>query len=153
MNYYYDYGFSMENNNMDKVNSFNNNFNSNFNNNFNNNFKNANPSVGFERGNLFDNLYEPYKNYRPVDLNPKNEKEYMMYQIQMYNFALNDLNLYLDVNPNDSEMLRLRDKFQKEYEDAFKAYEIKYGALTADSAVLDKTPWGWASKFPWEVGY
>ena len=114
MNYYYDYGFSMENNNMDKMNSFNSNFN--------NIFKNANPSVGFERGNIFDNLYEPYKNYRPVDLNPKNEKEYMIYQVQMYEFALNDLNLYLDVNPNDSEMIKLRDKFQKEYEEAYKNY-------------------------------
>lgn len=145
MNYYYDYGFSMENNNMDKMNSFNNNFN--------NSFKNANPSVGFERGNLFDNLYEQYKNYRPVDLNPKNEKEYMMYQVQMYEFALNDLNLYLDVNPNDSEMIKLRNKFQKEFEEAYKNYEKKFGALTANSDVLDKTPWGWVSKFPWEVGY
>jgi len=53
----------------------------------------------------------------------------------------------------DNEMIKLRDKFQKEYEDSFKEYEKKYGALTSDSSILDKTPWGWVSKFPWEVGY
>ena len=68
MNNYYNYGFNSNNNQ---------------NNTLNKKIDNTNPSVGFERGNLFDNLYEPYKNYKPVDLNPKTEKEYLMYQVQM----------------------------------------------------------------------
>lgn len=136
MNNYYNYGFNSNNNQ---------------NNTLNKKIDNTNPSVGFERGNLFDNLYEPYKNYKPVDLNPKTEKEYLMYQVQMYSFALNDLNLYLDINPNDTEMINLRSRFLKEYQDVFNQYETKYGALGVNSNVLNKTPWDWDSAFPWEV--
>ena len=136
MNNYYNYGFNSNNNQ---------------NNTLNKKIDNTNPSVGFERGNLFDNLYEPYKNYKPVDLNPKTEKEYLMYQVQMYSFALNDLNLYLDINPNDTEMINLRSRFLKEYQDVFNQYETKYGALGVNSNVLNKTPWVWDSAFPWEV--
>ncbi len=136
MNNYYNYGFTSNDNQSNALNK---------------KIDNTNPSVGFERGNLFDNLYEPYKNYKPVDLNPKTEKEYLMYQVQMYGFALNDLNLYLDINPNDTEMINLRSRFLKEYQDAFNQYENKYGALGVNSSVLDKTPWGWDSTFPWEV--
>lgn len=136
MNNYYNYGFTSNNNQSNTLNK---------------KIDNTNPSVGFERGNLFDNLYEPYKNYKPVDLNPKTEKEYLMYQVQMYGFALNDLNLYLDINPNDTEMINLRSRFLKEYQDVFNQYETKYGALGVNSNVLNKTPWGWDSAFPWEV--
>ena len=34
-----------------------------------------NVNEGFEKGNLFKNLYEPYKNYQPKNLQPKNEEE------------------------------------------------------------------------------
>lgn len=113
--------------------------------------ENSNPSIGYERGNLFDNLYEPYKNYKVIEINPKNEKEYLMYQIQMYSFALNDLNLYLDVFPNDNEMINLRSKFLKEYQNVFNQYETKYQTLGVNSTSLDKAPWGWDTSFPWEV--
>lgn len=135
-------------------NYFNYNYGENLNNNYNTmglNQNNDNPSVGFERGNLFDNLYEPYKNYKPVDLNPKDQKEYLMYQVMMYAFALNDLNLYLDINPNDNNMINLRNKYLKEYQHVFNQYENKFGALGVNSNFLDKAPWGWVSSFPWEV--
>lgn len=109
-----------------------------------------NPATGFERGNLFDNLYEPYKNYKPATLKPNNEEDYLMYQIQMYSFALNDLNLYLDIHPNDREKINLRCKYLKDYQDAFNQYENKYGALGVNSTVLNKTPWSWNTSFSWE---
>lgn len=129
----------------------NNYYNYNLNNNMNAPVSNENPSVGFERGNLFDNLYEQYKNYKPVDLQPKTDKEYLMYQMQMYSFALNDLNLYLDINPNDISMINLRSKYLKEFQEAFNQYENKYNAVGVNSTVLNKSPWGWDSSFPWEA--
>ena len=65
------------------------------------------PYMGFVRGNLFENLYEPYKNYKVKDLNPTNEKDAMLLQLMQYNFALVELNLYLDVNPDDNNALNL----------------------------------------------
>ena len=51
-----------------------------FNNTFNtynktNNTNLTDPKEGFLRGNLFDNLYDPYKNYQYGMLNPSNKKE------------------------------------------------------------------------------
>ena len=62
------------------------------------------PYQGFIRGNSFNQLYDKYKNYKPMELNPKNEREAMLYQLLQYKFALTDLNLYLDTHPNDQEM-------------------------------------------------
>ena len=41
-----------------------------------------NPKEGFEKGNMFSNLYEQYKNYRPIIVNPRTEQEKMLYEIQ-----------------------------------------------------------------------
>ena len=52
---------------------------------------------GLVKGNYFLNTYVPYKNYMPMDINPKNEKEYLMLMIQVYGLASHDLLLYLDL--------------------------------------------------------
>ena len=93
-----------------------------FNNNFNlPNEKNStnmnnltNPKEGFLRGNLFNNLYDPYKNYKYSSLNPTNKKEEMLFNILMYKFALKELNLYLDNFPNNTQMLNLYKQYLSE---------------------------------------
>ena len=47
-----------------------------------------NPIIGLEKGNLFKNLYDKYKNYEAFKLNPSNEKQAMMIQLMQYKFAL-----------------------------------------------------------------
>ena len=37
--------------------------------------------LGFKRGNLFNNLYDEYKNYKPQELKANNEKEDLLLQI------------------------------------------------------------------------
>ena len=59
-----------------------------FNNNFMNNTNLSEPKNGFLRGNLFNNLYDPYKNYKYRELKPNNKREELLYNILMYNFAL-----------------------------------------------------------------
>ena len=61
--------------------------------------------TGFLKGNMFKDLYDPYKNYQPQVIKPRNEKERLMYEIAMYGFGMNDLVLYLDTNPQDQNAL------------------------------------------------
>ena len=51
---------------------------------------------GFLRGNMFRDLYDPYKNMRCKELKPTTEREALLYKVMEMDFAVNDLNLYLD---------------------------------------------------------
>ena len=111
----------------------------------------AEPYTGFVRGNMYNNLYNQYKNYRPQELNPANEKEYAKLLLQMYCFAAHDLGLYLDVYPNDTNVIKQRAEYVKMYNEALRQYESTYGPVTQNSVMLDNTPWAWNSKkWPWE---
>lgn len=111
----------------------------------------AEPYTGFTRGNMFDNLYDEYKNYRPQELNPKDDKEYAMLLMQMYGFAAHDLGLYLDVNPNDTNAIRQRAEYIRMYNEALAQYESNFGPITQNSIMLETTPWAWdTKKWPWE---
>ena len=110
------------------------------------------PTKGWMRGNLFTNLYDPYKNYKPAKLNPKNERETLLYQVMQYKFALIELNLYLDTHPNDTEMINLYNQYQTIEKQMCDKYESMYGPLTLDSNYLNKNTWVWKnSPWPWEV--
>ena len=50
-------------------------------------------------GTLFKNIYKPYKN--TAKITPETNEEKLLLKIQAYEIALMDLNLYLDIYPND----------------------------------------------------
>ncbi len=109
------------------------------------------PYTGFIRGNMFSGLYDPYKNYKPQELNPKNEQEHALLLVQMYGFAAHDLGLYLDTNPKDTNAINLRSKYINMYNQALAEYENNYGPITMDSRMLEVSPWAWTTKsWPWE---
>ena len=109
------------------------------------------PNVAFMRGNLFSNLYTPYKNFKPMELNPSNEKEYALLLVQMYAFAAHELTLYLDVNPGDSEAIKLRSNYINMYKQALNQYEMKYGPLTVCGTNTEQG-WSWVqAPWPWEL--
>lgn len=109
------------------------------------------PTEGWLRGNLFPSLYEPYKNYKPMELNPTNERETLLYQVMQYKFALTELNLYLDAHPNDKEILDLYNKYLTIEKQMTDKYESMYGPLSLDSNYLGKNTWKWNnSPWPWE---
>lgn len=115
------------------------------------NFPTIEPYQGFVRGNLFEDLYEPYKNYKPMELNPSNEKEALLYQYLQYHFALTDLDLYLDTHPNDREAIALYNKYLMIGEQMRMKYENMYGPLMLDSKSLNKATWIWKDgPWPWE---
>ena len=110
------------------------------------------PTQGWIRGNLFANLYDPYKNYKPMEPNPKNERETLLYQIMQYKFALIELNLYLDTHPNDTTTVNLYNKYLDIEKQMCDKYESMYGPLSLDSNYLGKNNWNWKnSPWPWEV--
>jgi len=125
---YYDYLYRNNINNMNNQNLF-------------------NPKEGFEKGNMFSNLYSEYKNYQSMNLRPRNEQEKKLFEIQAICFAAHDLNLYLDMNPADQSMVTLFNDYVKKEEELIREYESVYGPMTVNNNISE-----WVnSKWPWEV--
>ena len=120
--------------------------------NYPNNIQNNNildSKEGFIKGNMFNNLYEPYKNYKPVELKAKNEKEDMIMGLDEYRFALIDLGLHLDIYPNDTNAINLFNKYLNKEKELKRLYESKYGPLTISNQIQNNYAWI-KSPWPWE---
>ena len=107
------------------------------------------PMEGFLRGNMFKDEYLPYKNLTYFKLNPTCEKERALYKLMAYSFAINDLNLYLDLHPDDKEMFETFKKYVKEKEKLCKEYEKNYGPLEITDTTGSKYNWI-DSPWPWD---
>lgn len=120
----------------------------------NNNYNNQilEPYEGLIRGNLFANLYDPYKNYKIQKLNPKNESSALKNQWQQYNFALTDLSLYLDLHPNDQNALALYNQYNQILKQIEEKYNSMYPPLSQNSIYITKNNnWNWlTAAWPWE---
>lgn len=103
-----------------------------------------------ERGNLFSNLYDQYKDYKPYKINVNSAREKSLLEIQKLDFAINDLNLYLDLNPNDKESYELFKKYIEDCARKKKEYSSIYGPLTIDN-ITDEYEWA-SGVWPWEEG-
>ena len=97
------------------------------------------PEEGYNKGNMFANLYSEYKNYKPKELNANNEKEAMFLELSRYAFALHDIKLYLDVNKEDNSMIELYNDYNIKLNNLIREYESKYG-------MVENNNW------PWEGG-
>ena len=128
----------------------------NYNNNFYNNSNSNNYMLfgayeGYLKGNLFKNLYEEYKNYKPATLRPNSEKEQDLFNLNQLAFAMHDLNLYLDVYPNDKNILNMFIEYKEMYNSILNEFEKKYGPINING-VDESIPFSWENtKFPWEV--
>ena len=144
MNYYpefknYDYTNTMNMHN--KQNTFNSNQ-------YNNQNKLYDPYNGLIRGNLFKNLYDAYKSNEPYEIKPMNEQARLLTDIDALGFAMIDLNLYLDIFPDDKEKINLYNEYKREKEILLKQYETSYGPITQNSDSLNSIPWAW-NNMPW----
>ena len=111
----------------------------------------ADSQTGFKKGNLFNSLYDEYKNYKPQELKANNEKEDLLLQIDEQRFAMIEMNLYLDLYPNNKEALNRFNTYLKKEKELVTLYESKYGPLTTSSPVQTNN-WTWNnSPWPWEV--
>ena len=78
------------------------------------------------------------------------EKEEMLQQIRCYEFAINELALYLDTHPEDEKALCLHRKYAREAKDLKDKYQKVYGPLTIN---FPCNKWRWLEEpWPWEGG-
>lgn len=125
------------------------NYNMGYINNINNNL--YDPYQGFIRGNLFKNLYSPYKLNKPYEITPVNEQAKMLTNIDALSFAMDDLTLYLDIYPNTKEYIDLFNNYRVKKNELVKEYESKYGPLSLNSDSMNSYPWAWdKTRQPWE---
>ena len=118
--------------------------------NMNNNSNLFNPKDGFEKGNMFSNLYSEYKNYKPINPKINNDRERLLNDISSICFASHELNLYLDIHPEDQSMISLFNDYKMKEKELISEFENKYGPLTTNSIM--KNPFSWEEeKWPWEV--
>lgn len=109
------------------------------------------PYNGFIRGNMFPELYNSYKLNKPLEITPMNEQAELLTYVDALTFAMIDLNLYLDVYPNDREALELFNQYRMQADEYTKKYESKYGPLELTSNSLNTFPWAWDNTpWPWE---
>ena len=101
----------------------------------------ANPNQGFQKGNMMTNEYIPYRNFNAVKLVPKNDREQKMLKVMEYAFAITDLNLYLDIHPDDIDAYRLYQRYIEEGKKAQQDYINSYGPLTISNANFKTYEW------------
>ncbi len=104
---------------------------------------------GFQYGNMFPKEYIPYKNYDVPEVVPTSEKGDLLLKIYQYDFAVNDLSLYLDLNPNDSSIYSLFQKYTEELKMYIDVYESKYGPLELDHSDANEYMW-YHNPWPWD---
>lgn len=81
------------------------------------------------------------------------DRERLMKAIQTYDFALYELNLYLDTHPNCQHALGYYRKYSRLKSKAVDEYTDRYGAITAEQLPADANGWEWSTTpFPWERG-
>ena len=109
------------------------------------------PYNGFIRGYMFPELYNGYKLKSPIELTPMNEQAELLTYVDALGFAMIDLNLYLDVYPDDKGALELFNEYRVQANEYKKKYEDKFGPLLLTSNSLNQFPWAWDnSPWPWE---
>ena len=86
-----------------------------------------------------------------MKLEAKTERQRKLNEIRSYAFAMKELNLYLDVNPNNASYINLFNEYRKIKEKLVEQYEKMYGPLTLNSSALEQNNWVWNnSPWPWE---
>lgn len=109
------------------------------------------PLQGLYRGNMYPNLYNGYK-INPVEIKPLNEQARMLTYLDALCFATIDLNLYLDLFPNDKDILNLFNQYRMEENKIKAEYESKYGPILISSDANNAYPFSWInSPWPWET--
>ena len=106
---------------------------------------------GYIKGNLFQNLYNQYDGYQPKELTPRSEQEKCLYELSAVAFAAHELNLYLDLHPEDQSMVTLFNDYRKKLEELTKTYESMYGPLSVNSNEMENKTFSWVNTpWPWE---
>ena len=103
---------------------------------------------GYKYGNIFKDEYKPYKNYSIYNLKATTDEGILKLKIMEETFIINDLNLYLDVHPNDNEVYSYFKKHENYLNNYIEEYQKKYGSIFLNS---EQDKYNWInSPWPWE---
>lgn len=81
------------------------------------------------------------------------QNENMLIELMAVDFAVIELNLYLDTHPNDPRALELYNMNVQKSKELRDRYEMLYGPLTARYS-KSKIPWQWiSSPWPWNKNF
>lgn len=106
---------------------------------------------GYLKGNMFNNLYQGYKKYKPAKLIPNNEQAELLLNLNQICFALQDIRLYLDVHPDDINMINIFNEYTIKEKECLDKYQEKYGPISS-GAISNNDTFSWeAYSFPWEM--
>ncbi len=104
---------------------------------------------GFIRGNMFEKEYEKYKDYKYKMPKTCSEKTAHLYKIMELSFAINDLNLWLDIHPNDEKIFLCLKECLSKLASTEKEYVEKYGPIEIEQNCGEKNKW--LGSWPWEA--
>lgn len=77
-------------------------------------------------------------------------REEMLHEIMSLNFAINDLALYLDTHPDDTNAIRMHCEYSERQIALTEEYQRLYGPLTMN---FMSDTWDWIDEpWPWERG-
>jgi len=108
------------------------------------------PKEGLVLGNMFLDLYKPYKHHKPKELIGRTEQESLMLKIRELSFAINDLCLYLDLYPHDIKVGHIYKQYLVEVKRLQGVYSQKYQPLCLEEDLENGFSWG-KGPWPWEV--
>ena len=106
---------------------------------------------GFMLGNMFKKEYIGYKNYKPQQLIAKSDKDVLMLKIYQYDFAINDLSLYLDLHPEDNDVYIKFREYTNNLNYLISSYESTYGPLELNDSDYDNYMWS-CGNWPFDGG-
>ncbi len=77
----------------------------------------------------------------------------LMDWINMVSFAVDDVKLFLDTHPHNTEALEYFEEFKKQRTQALKEYAKYFGPLTIDTVNSCSDYWDWIQQpWPWQEG-
>jgi len=86
-----------------------------------------------------------------IHANMTSEREIALWKVQAYEFALVEVGLFLDMNPNDKTALSYFKQYRDLKHQAESDFTKKYGPITMDHMDNDLSSWKWIQNpWPWE---
>lgn len=80
-------------------------------------------------------------------------REELLEWINVVSFAVDDVKLFLDTHPCNTDALEYFEEFKKQRVQALKEYAKYYGPLNMDTACTPAERWTWTSSpWPWQEG-
>lgn len=85
-------------------------------------------------------------------MKPNNEQSRLLHEIDVIDFVIVEMNLYLDTHPTDKEAIEYISHYVHMKNQAMHEYAMKFGPLCLTEVdSCNQNEWKWASQpWPWE---